>query len=155
MPQLQRPAAYWVYVGSYTMDTGIHLFRLDAATGKMEPHGLAARCGRPNFQTLSPDERFLYSNIRYQPAADQRIDHVASFSIDRATGQLTLINEQASGGENPCFITIDSAGKNVLVSHYESASVAVLPIDSNGRLAAPSALMTQRGSSVHPKRQTH
>jgi 6-phosphogluconolactonase len=151
----KSPAAYWVYIGSYTMDTGIHLFRFDTALGELTAQGLAAKIGRPNFQAISPNEKYLYSGAREQLAGDQKLDKLAAFSIDRTSGMLTLLNQEPTGGENPCFVTVDAAGKNALVSHYEAASVAVLPIDSTGRVAPPSSIMHQRGSSVHPKRQIH
>jgi 6-phosphogluconolactonase len=48
---------------------------------------------------------------------------------------------------------VDSQGKNVLVANYGGGTSAVLPIQPDGRLAAPSSIIQHSGSSVNPERQ--
>jgi 6-phosphogluconolactonase len=66
---------------------------------------------------------------------------------------LTLLNQQASGGPGPCYVSIDPEGKNALVANYTGGSVAVLPIDADGKLRPASATDQHKGSGPDPKRQ--
>jgi 6-phosphogluconolactonase len=78
---------------------------------------------------------------------------VSAFAIDAATGGLTFLNQQASGGAAPCHLSIDKTGHHVLVANYGGGSVAVLPIQQDGRLGAATALVRHQGSSVNKERQ--
>jgi 6-phosphogluconolactonase len=79
---------------------------------------------------------------------------VRSFAIDRHTGKLTALNTVASRGGDPCFVTVDHAGKHVLVANYGGGSVAVLPVEADGKLGEASDFKQHLGSSVDPKRQS-
>jgi 6-phosphogluconolactonase len=144
----------WVYVGGYAGD-GIRLFKLDPSTGELRDFGLAVEVTRPSFLTIAPSGKFLYSCLTIPGANNQRLYRVGAFAIDASSGKLNLLNDQPCGGENPCFIAIDSAGKTALVANYDSATVASLPIDSSGRLGEPISVMHQTGSGIVPQRQAH
>jgi 6-phosphogluconolactonase len=66
---------------------------------------------------------------------------VAAFAIDPATGDLRLINEQASGGDGPAYISTDAGGRVALVANYAGGSVASLPIGPDGALEPPSQVI--------------
>jgi len=66
---------------------------------------------------------------------------------------LGALNQEASGGTAPCYVSIDSAGRNALVANYGSGSVAALPIGLDGRLARASSVIQHHGTSVDPQRQ--
>jgi 6-phosphogluconolactonase len=78
---------------------------------------------------------------------------VTAYAIDPATGDLTLLNHQSSGGPGPCHLAVDREAKNVLVANYAGGSVAVLPIRPDGRLGEATATIQHRGSSINPQRQ--
>src|SRR6185437_16481372 len=78
---------------------------------------------------------------------------VSAYSIDQKTGALTLLNVQSSRGSGPCHVVVDHQGKNALTANYNSGSVAVLPIQPDGRLSEASAFDQHHGSSANPKRQ--
>jgi 6-phosphogluconolactonase len=146
--------SYWVYVGG-TSNTGIHLYHLDTTSGALSPQGIAAPANGPGFFAISPSKKFMYA-VDSIPSAEQKpIGGVEGFSINRATGILTPINNQPSHGEGPCFVTVDPQERNVLVTNYTSATAAVYLIDDNGKLASASCVVTQTGSSTDPVRQTH
>jgi 6-phosphogluconolactonase len=50
-------------------------------------------------------------------------------------------------------LVVDPAGKNVLVANYGGGSVAVLPIEADGRLQPASSFVQHEGKSVNPRRQ--
>jgi 6-phosphogluconolactonase len=78
---------------------------------------------------------------------------VSSFSIDRATGKLTFLNELPSRGADPCYITVDKTGKFVLVANYTGGSVIVYPILDDGRLGEASAFVQHTGHGPNAERQ--
>jgi 6-phosphogluconolactonase len=78
---------------------------------------------------------------------------VSAFAIDRATGKLTFLNEVASRGADPCYITVDQSGKYVLVANYTGGSIAAFPISDDGKLGNASAFVQHTGHGLNPKRQ--
>ena len=69
------------------------------------------------------------------------------------TNKLQLINEESTGGTFPCYISIDSAGRHLMVANYGSGSVGVLPIRSDGSLGTMTGFSQHQGSSVNKDRQ--
>ncbi|MCA1596276.1 MAG: lactonase family protein [Chloroflexi bacterium] len=149
------PQKLMVYVGGYTQgnEQGIYLFHLDLATGELTPAGAGPATVSPSFLAIAPDRRFLYAVNESAHFGGTNNGGVSSFSIDPATGGLAFLNEQSSRGSGPCHIIVDRAGKNVLVANYNSGSVAVLPIEADGRLGEATAFVQHHGSSINPGRQ--
>jgi len=78
---------------------------------------------------------------------------VSAFAIDAKTGKLTLLNQVASHGADPCYVVVDATGKNVLLANYGSGTVAALRLGKDGRLEKASAVVQHSGSSVDRARQ--
>ena len=66
---------------------------------------------------------------------------------------LTLINQRPSGGNGPCHLAIDRAGRNVVVANYASGSAAVLQLNEAGELNGPTANVQHEGRGKDPQRQ--
>jgi 6-phosphogluconolactonase len=138
-----------LYVGTYTNrdSKGIYAWRFDAS-GKMTPLGLVAENGNPSFLAIDSGGRFLYA------VNENKMGMVSAFSIDRASAKLQLLNSVSTKGAGPCHLALDHTEKWLAAANYESGSVAVFPIESQGLLGAASAFEQHSGSSVHPQRQT-
>jgi len=151
----QPPARLWVYVGTYTgkNSKGIYLFELDLATGKLESKGLAGEAVNPSFLAIHPSRKFLYACSEVSNVGGKKTGAVAAFAVDPKTGKLTELNRESSGGAGPCHLVVDGAGRNVLVANYSGGSVAVLPIQDDGKLKPPSSVQQHEGKSVNPGRQ--
>ncbi|MFW6059608.1 MAG: lactonase family protein [Phycisphaeraceae bacterium] len=149
------PQRLRVYLGTGTKhgSKGIHLATLDLSTGRLSEPDLAVEIAAPGFLAVHPNHQWMYSVGKHTQSDGTQTGGVHAFRIDPGTGKLTLLNTQPAGGDGPCYLTVDPAGRNVLVANYGSGSVAVLPIQSDGQLAAPSATIQHTGSSVNPKRQ--
>jgi 6-phosphogluconolactonase len=78
---------------------------------------------------------------------------VSAFSVDRVSARLTLLNSVSSHGSGPCHVAIDRTGKWLFVANYNSGSVAVFPVDSDGKLGEASTVVQHSGSSVNRDRQ--
>ena len=149
------PKEYFVYFGTYTKakSKGIYRARLDTATGRLSAAEVAAECTDPAFLAVHPTERFLYAIDESSDPAKTPGRGVRAYSVDGRTGALTFLNEQTAGGAGPCHLTVDPDGKCVLVANYSGGSLAALPLSSDGRVGAPSAVVQHTGSSVNPTRQ--
>ena len=146
---------YIVYIGTYsgTKSRGIYAGRLNAVAGTLNPLTLVAEMADPTFLAIHPNHRLLYA-VGVKSGLDNKTSGVVSaFDVDRATGNLAFLNQQASGGGGPCHLAVDASGKCVLVANYGSGSVAAFPIQTNGGLGEATTVIQHRGASVDPKRQ--
>ena len=149
------PGKFRVYFGTYTgaMSKGIYHSTLDLASGQLSPPQLAAEIKSPSFVAIHPNRKFLYAVSEISDFQGKPLGGVSAFAIDAASGNLTLLNQQSSEGAGPCHLVVDAAGKNALVANYGGGSVAVLPIDSTGKLSAASASIQHTGSGADKSRQ--
>jgi 6-phosphogluconolactonase len=150
-------AKYLLYVGTYTEEgsksKGIYAYRYDADAAQITPLGLAAETTNPSWVTLHPNGRFLYAANEVQNYKGPNSGGVSAFSVDRATGKLTFLNEVSSRGADPCYVTVDKTGKYVLVANYTGGSIAVFPIHEDGSLGEASAFVQHTGHGTNPQRQ--
>ena len=146
--------SFFVYFGTQTkgqgenVSKGIYRSHFDLETGELSEPLLAAEAMNPGFLELHPNGRFLYATSFMGISGS-----VNAYATDSATGELTLLNSQPSGGIGPCHVNVDPAGKNVLVANYGGGSVSVIPIKAKGSLGIPTAVVQHKGSSVNLKRQ--
>jgi 6-phosphogluconolactonase len=153
-----KAGKYLMYVGTYTQEgstsKGIYVYSYDAATAKLLPLGLAAESVNPSYLAIDPAHRFLYAvNETSEYKGKKNSGAVSAYAIDRTTGKLTWLNEVASGGADPCYITLDKTGRYVLVANYTGGSVSVFPVLADGKLGEASAFVQHTGKGANPKRQ--
>jgi 6-phosphogluconolactonase len=123
----------FAYVGSFTTvqrkarGDGIHVYRVDDATGIWAHLQHVADLTNPSFLALSHDQRFLY-------AVHGDSDYATAFALDPKVGQARLINRAATGGRNGVRQAVDPSGRFLVVANYASGSVAVLAIAADGSL---------------------
>ncbi len=144
-----------VYFGTYGRgdDRGIFVSEFAPETGKLSEPRLAIALVNPSFLAVHPGGKRLYAVGEVDDLNGQKTGGVTALQIDPATGRLTLLNQQPSGGAGPCHLVVDGGGRHVLVANYGGGSVASLPIDAKGHLGAATTVIQHQGSSVHPQRQ--
>jgi len=123
----------FAYVGGYTTadrdgrGDGIHVYRIAgpgaAWTGIQHVDGLA----NPSLFTPRQDGRVLFS-------VHGGRDHVSAFGIAAETGRLTLLSQMPCGGNNPVDAALPPGARHLVVANYGSGSVAVMPLEPDGRL---------------------
>ena len=153
-----KSGRYLFYVGTYTQEEGsqskgIYAYSFDPATGQATSLGLAAETTNPSFVALAPSGQYLYAVNEVGNYKGPNSGGVSAFSVDRASGKLTFINEVASRGADPCYIIVDKSGKHVLVANYTGGSVAVFPVLEGGKLGEATAFVQHTGHGADPKRQ--
>ncbi len=151
------------YVGTYTNQPspqgrtgeGIYRATLLPASGALRVEGVAARMTNPTFLVLRGDRIYTIGEVDEHDGEPGGV--VAAFAVDPATGDLSLINQQSSGGAGPAFITTDATARVALVANYAGGSVASLPIGPEGALEPPSQVvappMPHEGPGPVPDRQ--
>jgi len=146
-----------VYVGTYTDggSRGVYRVSLDstASGATLGVPVLAGESRNPSFLALHPSGRVLYAVNEVDSFGGKPTGAVSAFAIDAKTGDLTLLNQQPSEGGGPCHLGVDRAGKNLLVANYGGGTVAVLPIDPDGRLRPASSVQKHQGSGPNRERQ--
>ncbi len=132
---------------------GIHIFRVDPATGTFTPAGIFESGVSPNCMVLSADGKFMYATNETDRVEPGKQGTVSSFAIDPATGGLKLLNTIPSGGAGPTYVSLHPTGKFLLVANYFGGSVAVLPINADGTIAPASDIQVDEGKIGPTKAQ--
>jgi 6-phosphogluconolactonase len=154
----QLLSAQLVYVGTYTApqssSKGIYAYRFDARNGKMAPLGLMAETPNPTFLAVHPNGKYLYAINEINEYNGKQAGSVSAYSIDKATGKLTLLNTVSSASPGPCHVAVDATGKAVLVANYAGGSFASFPVMPDGKLGEAASFIQEQGSSVNKQRQS-
>lgn len=140
--------SYVMYVGTYTNNgsKGIYAYRFDTETGKVWPIGLAAETENPSFLVADASGSHLYAVNETENYRGASSGGVTAFAIDRATGKLKKLDEVASHGADPCFISFDRSGKYILVANYTGGNVAVFPLLADGGIAEATLVIQDEGA---------
>ncbi|TDO27150.1 lactonase family protein [Sediminibacterium goheungense] len=143
----------YLFVGTYTSgkSKGIYVFRLNSRNGEVQWVSSTDSSTNPSFLSVSPDGTKLYA---VNETGGDQPGYVSAFDFDQATGQLYFMNAQPSGGDHPCFITVDKTGKWVLTGNYTGGNLSVFPVNKDGGLSHYAQLIQHTGSSVNKSRQT-
>src|SRR6188472_2063754 len=89
---------------------GIHLFRVDRATGAMTPAGIHEMGTSPSCLVANADGTRLYSANETDRAGEDGEGTVGAFAVDRTDGHLTLLNTVRSGGAGPTYVSVHPSG---------------------------------------------
>lgn len=138
-----------VYFGTYTKDRdeGIYCYRFDTETGSLAPVGATGGVKNPSFLALHPNGHLLFASIEAEGGA------VAAFALAPASGDLTLINTQSTGGKGACHVALNPAGTTLVASNYDSGSVASFAIGDDGTLSPAATFIQHEGTSVTKRQQ--
>jgi 6-phosphogluconolactonase len=148
---------FLVYFGTNTNpkngSKGIYVAHFNTATGELTEPQLAAEAGSPGFLAIHPSKKFLYASTEITLPDGKKGGGISSFSIDKSTGKLTLINQASAIGNGPCHVNVDKTGKLATLANYGSGSVASYAIKDDGSVSEAASFFQHEGSSVDPKRQ--
>jgi 6-phosphogluconolactonase len=133
---------------------GIHLFQVDRTTGALTPAGVHVMGTSPSCLAVNANGTRLYSANETDRVGENHEGTVSALAIDRKTGQLTLLNTVPSGGAGPTYVSIHPSGRWLLVANYFGGSIAVLPIQEDGRLGTATEVQVDAGP-IGPTRAVH
>jgi 6-phosphogluconolactonase len=104
----------------------ISIFSLDVTAGTLTSKGSIAAGSEATYLAISSDRKYLYAVNETSPS------RVVAFSIDATDGSLTEINGQDTMGNGAPHLAVHPSGKFVVVAHYGSGHVTVLPVRDDG-----------------------
>ncbi|MDB6028033.1 MAG: pgl 1, partial [Verrucomicrobiales bacterium] len=133
---------------------GIHIFQVNRTTGAMTPSGIHEMGTSPSCLTLNAAGNRLYSSNETDRVGDTKEGTVSAFIINRADGQLKLLNTVPSGGAGPTYVSVHPSGKFLLVANYFGGSISVLPILPDGSLGQATDVKVDAGK-IGPARATN
>lgn len=146
-------------------ETGVHLVRLDLSSGALTLVRTIHAVPDCMYVAATPDGRsVIVTHVDQEAPAGQR-GRVSAFAVATEDGSATadagtwrLLNTQPTGGDEPCYVTTDQAGRWALLVNYAgpggAGSVCVFPITAEGALGAAVTTLRHDGRSVNDSRQT-
>ncbi len=134
-------------VGTYTQkgSKGIYLFQFDTATGKAIELSHTENISNPSFLAITKDKQFVYA------VNENTEGGLSAFSL--SNNKLKLINQVATNGADPCYISISKDQKNILVANYSGGSIAQFYKFADGRVSNVRQLIKHTGNSINKVRQ--
>jgi 6-phosphogluconolactonase len=127
---------------------GIYRAAFDTQTGKLGPAELAAAVGSPGFLALHPDGDKLYA-----VADGEGGQGVTGYRVGR-DGALQAFTASPTGDGQGCHVAVHPSKRFLLTAQYGGGSVALFPLDAEGRLGAAVLSRHEKpGAGVVPSRQ--
>ena len=132
----------FAYVGCFTSEKrkargkGVAVFRIDADSGQWSFVHACDAIHNPHYIALDRSEKFLYS-------AHGDSSEIGAYARDAASGRLTFLNSQQTGGDNSSTVAVDRSNRFVVLAN--GPGVAVFPINADGTLAPHSELVIPPG----------
>src|SRR5688572_26143242 len=143
---------HFLFVGTYTQkgSKGIYVYRFNTESGEATWLSNTDSVVNPSYLAVSSNGKFLYA---VNETGGEKPGAVSAFSFDRKNATLSLINQQPSGGDHPCYISLHPNGRWAVVGNYTGGNVAALPIQPDGSLKPIAQVVQHAGSSVNKERQ--
>ncbi len=141
-----HPSGKYAFVNN-ELTSSVTSFAYDSTRGSLtEIHTLSTlpepTPGNSTAETVvHPSGKFVYVSNRGH-------DSLAMFQCDEATGRLTAIGHQSTGGKTPRNFNIDPSGRYVLAANQGTNNVVVLRIDVTTGKLAPTGNSIDIGSPV-------
>ena len=145
-----------IYAGTFTGkgSKGLYVLNFNRDNGQFTELQTITDGKSPNYLEIHPNGKFLYTvyDEGATPAPNQQ-GSVMAYQINPATGLLTKINEQPTGGRGPAHISIDPKGRCAYISNYDDGSSSVYTINPDGRLGQLADVAKHEGTGGNPARQ--
>lgn len=140
-----------LFVGTYTADGshGIYVLQFNTATGALTLVDSMAS-SNPSYLAFHAGSQRLYAvneNGGEQPGM------LSTFLRNASTGRWERMSEVPTGGDHPCYVSVNKGANHVLAANYSGGSLAAFPLDFMGMPGTP-LLMQHTGRSVNEARQT-
>ena len=148
---LHRTGKYAYVINEITCS--VTAFRNDASRGALTEIETVSTLpqGTVMMQQYSGSEVQVHPSGKFLYAANRGHDTIAVFTIDQATGRLTLVQNQLTLGNTPRGFGIDPDGKFLLAGNQKSDSLIVFRIDQQSGKLTPTGQKLDIGAPVSVK----
>ncbi len=143
----------YLITGTYTngKSEGIYVFQFNSNDGTAKAVS-SIKISNPSFVAVSPDEKFAYS-VEEDAAKNGKEGEISAFSFDKQTGRLSFLNRKPTGGDHPCYVSVDKTGRWVAAGNYTSGSLSLMPVLADGSLGTATTIIKHEGSGPNKSRQ--
>lgn len=138
--------------GADPSTVGISVFAVDPESGSLTLVQTLPS-DNPFYFASDPTLRFLYAVNVIGDYEGEESGSVEAYAIDPATGELTFLNRQSSGGAVAAQPAVDPSGQYVVVANYNGANITVLPINPDGSLGEVVGTVERTGTGPNTARQ--
>ena len=141
----------YLLVGTYTggKSNGIYVYKFNSnGSARLVDSAVTLN---PSYLAVSPGQDYVYAVNEMNTAKGG--GQVTAYRFNKSNGHLTELNQQPSGGDDPCYITVDKTGRWAIVGNYSSGTLAVLPIQKDGKLAKATTVIQHYGQGPNLSRQ--
>jgi 6-phosphogluconolactonase len=125
----------WILLGTGT-DKGIFRAAWNPATGELSHIEAVALAQHPSFLAMHPTLPIVYA-VNEMPSGNGAL---SSFHLDAASATLTPLQTLGTGGNGPCFVSVDQTGGAAFVANYGGGSFAAFSLGHSGTLHNAPAL---------------
>ncbi len=132
--------------GGPTAD-GIYRSEFNTDSGKLSPASRVAEASSPGFLALHPRGGILYA-----VATIDKVPSVVAYRIN-ADGSLSHLAKSPVGDGASAHIAVHPSGRFVLTAQYGGGSVALFPLDSDGKPGTAHLTEHEGGTRVFERRQ--
>lgn len=139
----------FLLIGTYTSNEGskgVYVYRFNTDTGSSDSISMV-EADNPSYLVVSPSQEHVYA------VSEGDKSGVYSFSFNKQSGTLDLINFQPTQSSGPCYITIDKNGKNIYTANYGGGSITSFQVNTDGSLSPATSVLAFQGSGPDSIRQ--
>ncbi len=102
----------------------------NAERGELSGLEVAAVTDHPSFLAMHPRLPMVYA-VNEKPEGNGAL---CSFRLDAASATLTPLEQVTSGGNGPCYVSVDATGKDAFVANYGGGSFAAFGLGADGSM---------------------
>jgi 6-phosphogluconolactonase len=147
---------HYLFIGTYTSNgsKGIYVYKFDSKTGEATWVSNTDSSSNPSFLAVTGNGKYVYA---VNEVSRDKAGFVASYAFDETNGQLSFLNKQSSGSENPCHVSVTKDGKWVATANYTGGSLAIFPVNGDGSLQpfAQHIVHTGKGPNLQRQEKPH
>ncbi|HET7180516.1 MAG TPA: lactonase family protein [Chryseosolibacter sp.] len=152
MAQASKNKNFYLLIGTYTnadKTNGIHVYTFNAATGEFHEKSKFTDIKNASYLAVSKDKKNVYSVSESGEGKGMN-----AFAFDMASGKLTYINSSSSGGNGPCYVSVDDKKQTVFAANYGSGSLGAIRLNADGSLTKDVQSIQHEGSGINKERQS-
>lgn len=152
---MEEAQQYFVYVGTYASSDqpGIYIYRLNEETGQLSFVDNLAGIDNPSYLAFDSQQRHIYTVSETHSYQGQKGGSVVAIARDPATGTLKKLNQLATAGEDPCYISVAPTDEMLMVANYSGGSFCAYDLRQDRTIGQRTDFIQKTGQGQHAERQ--
>ncbi|MBB1581606.1 lactonase family protein [Serratia sp. OS31] len=143
---MKSTSSHFAYIGTYNPNgEGVYRVQVDPVSGVLSASTLASSQPNPAQLTVDAKGQTLYVASEVADFNGTQHGGIIAYRINPTDGSLTQLNQVDSQGAGPVYLFLTPNGRHLLVANYVSGTVAVFPVEDDGKLGKASSVQQQQG----------